>query len=72
VVLEVGNWHALSMCPAPSIQQGKGQPHNVTLTEARTTTTLELEVLHMRPSAVQSLPGGLGKQGFGGQPGEHE
>jgi hypothetical protein len=56
VVLGVGNWHALSVCGVLSNQQDKDRPNEITLTEARMTTTLVLEVLHRQPLAAQIRP----------------
>jgi hypothetical protein len=56
----VGNWHALSVRAVVGIQQGKGQPYGVTLTEARTITALELEVLHMQPVNNPEQASGMG------------
>jgi hypothetical protein len=55
VVLEVGKWHALSVCAVLSDHQGKVQSYKANLTEAHTTAILELEVLwsaHLYASAA--------------------
>jgi hypothetical protein len=61
VVLEVGNWHALSVFAIMGIQQGKDQPFEGTLAEERMIATLSLEVLDMPPESSQVGQWGWGK-----------
>jgi hypothetical protein len=73
VVLEVGKWHALSVCAVLGILQGKDLRYEVTLTEARMIATLEQEVLHMHPvdspeqaSGIVRSEGGQASEGAQG------
>jgi hypothetical protein len=51
-------------CALSGIQQGKNKPREVPLTEARTITTFELEVLHLLPvSSLEQASGTFGERG---------